>query len=181
MPHLQFELNFPAEAAAKRRFAGAIVRRFAEIMDTGTDHIGVTLRTFGRDDMTFGRAEGADGRILFANADIRVGRTRDQKRRLALAFMSEAEQAFGLSQRSVYVVYTEHDGEHFQLCDRVLPSWTAGEDPLADAPGAPGKRGATDAPGRGEAPRKARGRGRPAAPAGRRAGRARRSAPRRPR
>ena len=183
MPHLQFELNFPADAAARRRFAGAVVRRFAEIMDTGTDHIGVTLRTFGRDDLTFGRADGADGRILFANADIRVGRTRDQKRRLALAFMSEAEQAFGLSQRSIYVVYTEHDGEHFQLCDRVLPSWSAGEDPLADAPGEPGRRGATGAAGREEAPRPERSRPRrPSAPAKRGAGRTRRRpAPRPPR
>jgi hypothetical protein len=31
----------------------------------------------------------------------------------------------------VYVIYTEHDGEHFQLEDKVLPSWSPGEDPLA--------------------------------------------------
>jgi phenylpyruvate tautomerase PptA (4-oxalocrotonate tautomerase family) len=137
MPHLQFETNFPADAGEKKRFAGAVVRRFSEIMDTGTDHIGITVRTFARDDMTFGRAEEADGRIVFMNADIRLGRTRDQKRRLALAVMAEIEKAWGIPQRSVYVIYTEHDGEHFQLSDRVLPSWTAGEDPLADPPPAP--------------------------------------------
>jgi hypothetical protein len=32
----------------------------------------------------------------------------------------------------VYVIFTEHDGEHFQLSDRVLPSWSSGEDPLRD-------------------------------------------------
>jgi phenylpyruvate tautomerase PptA (4-oxalocrotonate tautomerase family) len=164
MPHLQFEMNFPADPGEKKRFAGAVVRRFSEIMDTGTDHIGITIRTFARDDMTFGRAEEADGRIVFMNADIRVGRTREQKRRLALAVMGEIEQAWGVPQRSVYVIYTEHDGEHFQLSDRVLPSWTAGEDPLADSPAAPRKgerrpaRARAAGRGRGKSPAKRRSR-----------------------
>ena len=101
-------------------------------MDTGTDHIGVTVRCYGRDDLVFGRAAQADGRIAFLNADIRLGRTKDQKRRLALAIMAEIERTWGVPQRSVYVIYTEHDGENFQLSDRVLPSWSPGEDPLAD-------------------------------------------------
>lgn len=132
MPHLQFEMNFTPPAEEKQRFAQAVVRRFSEVMDTGTDHIGVTLRCYARDDLTFGRAAASDGRIVFLNADIRVGRTREQKRRLALGIMEEVERTWGVSPQSVYVIYTEHDGEHFQLSDRVLPSWTPGEDPLAD-------------------------------------------------
>lgn len=131
MPHLQFEMNFEPYPADKVHFAQAVIRLFAEIMDTGTDHIGVTLRVCRREDLTFGRAAAADGRIVFLNADIRLGRTRDQKRRLALAIMGEIEKTWGVAQRSVYVIYTEHDGEHFQLEERVLPSWSAGEDPLA--------------------------------------------------
>ena len=135
MPHLQFEMNFAPTREQKASFARAVVDHFARIMDTGTDHIGITLRTCAPEDLVFGRAAGTDGRIAFLDADIRLGRTRDQKRRLALAVMGEIERAFGVPQRSVYVVYTEHDGESFQLSDRVLPSWTAGEDPLADSPG----------------------------------------------
>jgi phenylpyruvate tautomerase PptA (4-oxalocrotonate tautomerase family) len=134
VPHLQFELNFAPTAAEKSRFAGAVVKHFSEIMDTGTDHIGVTLRSYGRHDLVFGRAAEADGRIVFLDADIRLGRSRDQKRRLALAIMAEIERTFGVPQRSIYVVYTEHDGESFQLSDRVLPSWSPGEDPLAEGP-----------------------------------------------
>src|SRR5512140_1860788 len=63
MPHLQFQLNFPATAEEKTRFAAAAVRHFSEIMDTGTDHIGVTLLCLAREDLTFGRA-GA-GRAAF--------------------------------------------------------------------------------------------------------------------
>ena len=135
MPHLQFELNFPATPEEKARFAAAVVRHFSEIMDTGTDHIAVTLRCFGREDLTFGRAAAGDGRAAFVNADIRLGRTSEQKRRLALAYVDEISATWGLAREAVYVVYTEHDGEQFQLSDRVLPSWTRGEDPLADRPG----------------------------------------------
>jgi phenylpyruvate tautomerase PptA (4-oxalocrotonate tautomerase family) len=132
MPHLQFEVNFTPTSEEKRSFASAVVKHFSEIMDTGTDHIAVTLRCYGPDDLAFGRAAG--GRTAFVNADIRLGRTRDQKRRLALAYIDELARTWGLAREAVYVIYTEHDGEHFQLSDRVLPSWSAGEDPLADAP-----------------------------------------------
>ncbi len=135
MPHLQFETNFTPTSQEKRQFAAAVVRHFSEIMDTGTDHIGVTLRSYGRDDLVFGRAEQAERGIVFLNADIRKGRTADQKRRLALAIMAELDRTWGVPQPNIYVVYTEHDGENFQLSDRVLPSWSAGEDPLVDDTG----------------------------------------------
>jgi phenylpyruvate tautomerase PptA (4-oxalocrotonate tautomerase family) len=132
MPHLQFEMNFTPSPEEKRRFAAAVVRHFADVMDTGTDHIAVTLRCFAREDLTFGRAAPSGGRTVFVNADIRNGRTRDQKRRLSLAYIDEAARAFGVAPEAVYVILTEHDGEHFQLSDRVLPSWSPGEDPLGD-------------------------------------------------
>ncbi len=132
MPHLQFEMNFSATSDEKKQFAAAVVRQFSEIMDTGTDHIAVTLRCFGAEDLTFGRAAPSGGRTVFVNADIRLGRTKDHKRRLALAYIGEIAKTWGVAREAVYVIFTEHDGEHFQLSDRVLPSWSAGEDPLAD-------------------------------------------------
>jgi phenylpyruvate tautomerase PptA (4-oxalocrotonate tautomerase family) len=141
VPHLQFEMNFSATADEKRRFAAAVVRHFSEIMDTGTDHIAVTLRCFAPEDLTFGRAAPSGGRTAFVDADIRLGRTKDQKRRLALAYIDEIASTWSVAREAVYVIFTEHDGEHFQLSDRVLPSWTAGEDPLAVKP-----RGGAGAP-----------------------------------
>jgi phenylpyruvate tautomerase PptA (4-oxalocrotonate tautomerase family) len=132
MPHLQFEVNFPVTREEKTRFAASVIRHFSEIMDTGTDHIAVTLRCYGPDDLTFGRAAASGGRTAFVNADIRLGRTRDQKRRLALAYIDEIAHTWGIAREAVYVIFTEHDGEHFQLSDRVLPSWSSGEDPLRD-------------------------------------------------
>ncbi len=131
MPHLQFELNFTPPTGEKQAFAEAVKAHFATIMSTGTDHIGITFRCYAEGDLVFGRA-GTDGRIAFLNADIRLGRTAEQKRRLSLAIMAELSARWGLPAEHAYVIYTEHDGPDFQLSDRVLPSWQTGEDPLAD-------------------------------------------------
>lgn len=132
MPHLQFELNFRVADNEKRSFADRITRLFADIMDTGTDHTAVTIRCFATHDLSFGHATAADDGIAFVNADIRDGRTTEQKRRLSLACIDELGQRFGVPGQNVYVVLTEHPGEHFQLHDRVLPTWAEGDDPLAD-------------------------------------------------
>ncbi|HSB20251.1 MAG TPA: tautomerase family protein [Anaeromyxobacteraceae bacterium] len=137
MPHLRFDLNFAASPEEKSRFAAAVVRNFASIMDTGTDHIAVALQCREPGDLVFGRSAAGGGRTVLLDADIRLGRSRDQKRRLALAIVSEVQGTWGVAPEGVYVVYTEHDGENFQLSDRVLPSWSEGEDPLADRPRRP--------------------------------------------
>lgn len=131
MPHLAFHLDFAPPAGERQRFAAAVVRHFAEAMDTGTDHIGVSIAIHPRGDLVFGRAELPERGIAFLDADIRLGRTREQKRRFSLAVMAELERSLGVPQRNVYVVFTEHDGENFHMDDRVLPSWAPGEDPLA--------------------------------------------------
>lgn len=131
MPHLVFDLNLSPPDDAKGRFATSVVRRFGEIMDTGTDHVAVLIRPHGAADLQLGLASDPARGIALVNADIRVGRTRDQERRLCLAFIEELGACFGVPPHQVYVVLTRHDGPEFQLHDRVLPSWSPGEDPLA--------------------------------------------------
>lgn len=132
MPHLQFEMNFSASDVDKRAFAEKVKTLFAEIMDTGTDHIAITLRGYSGNDLYFGRAVNPGAGIVFLNADIRLGRTAEQKRRLALAIIAEIHQRWQVPRESIYIIYTERQGELFQLSDRVLPNWSSGEDPLAD-------------------------------------------------
>jgi phenylpyruvate tautomerase PptA (4-oxalocrotonate tautomerase family) len=130
MPHLQFDLNFEPKPDEKVQFAEAVVRHFARVMDTGTDHIAVNLRCGDREDLVFGRAAAGAPGIALLNADLRKGRTAQQKREFALAAIAELESTLGVPRTNVYVVFTEHDGPDFQMHDGVLPSWSAGEDPL---------------------------------------------------
>ena len=130
MPHLQFDLSFTPAAEKKTRFATAVIAHFARVMDTGTDHIAVSLRCAERGDLMFGRAADPARGIAFLNADLRRGRTPDQKRTFALAVIDELEKVLGVPRAAVYVIFTEHDGPDFQMHDGVLPSWSAGEDPL---------------------------------------------------
>jgi phenylpyruvate tautomerase PptA (4-oxalocrotonate tautomerase family) len=132
MPHLQFDLNFKPSPEAKKQFSAAVIAHFARVMDTGTDHIAVSLRCGDLEDQFFGRAIDPAMGIAFLNADLRKGRTPQQKRDFALAVIGELAQVLQVPPASVYVIFTEHDGPDFQMHDGVLPSWSSGEDPLAN-------------------------------------------------
>ncbi|HET9751856.1 MAG TPA: tautomerase [Myxococcales bacterium] len=130
MPHLRFDLNFTPSAGDKTRFAAAVAEHFGRVMNTGTEHVAVSLRCGAPEDLHFGRA--ADpARVALLDFDVRRGRTMGQKRELALAVIGELRKTFAVDPSGVYLVYTEHDGPDFQMEDGVLPSWSAGEDPLA--------------------------------------------------
>ncbi len=133
MPHLVFDLNLSPPDDARARFGEALARRFGEIMDTGTEHVAVLVRAHSRGSLTLGLARDPARGVALASADLRLGRTPEQERRLCLAFIDELGRWFGIPADQVYVVLTRHDGPEFQLVDRVLPSWSPGEDPLAPA------------------------------------------------
>jgi len=132
MPHLQFEFNFPLGDEDQRAFAEEVKQIFSRVMDTGTDHIAVTLRSYPMYSLSLGRATKAADGIAFVNADIRAGRSSAQKRQLCLDFMRAIHDRWQVPMQNMYVILSEHPGEHFQLHDRVLEGWSAGEDPLAD-------------------------------------------------
>ena len=46
MPHLQFEINKELEKKSKQEFKIFIEKTFSKIMQTGTDHIAITIREF---------------------------------------------------------------------------------------------------------------------------------------
>ena len=125
MPHLQFEVSEPLDDAAVAPFVDRVTALFAEHMDTGTGHVAVTVR----DDsgVALGRA-GADDPVAVLNADIRAGRTADQRRALATDSIAALSDRFGVPPANVYVVYTEHPGVDFHLDEGPLNSWDAAED-----------------------------------------------------
>ncbi|MBD1400646.1 tautomerase [Pelovirga terrestris] len=132
MPHLQFEINRPLEDHAKMAFAEKVRQLFSTIMDTGTDHISISIREFGTYNLSIGRVTGPEKGVALVNADIREGRTIEKRRELTLGFMQLLHETWDIPKEHMYVTITEHKGEDFHLFERYLASWQEGEDPLAD-------------------------------------------------
>jgi len=132
MPHLQFDINKSLAARDKQKFAEEVRQLFARVMDTGTDHISISIREFPTDNLSIGRVTQPERGIALVNADIRSGRSLEQRRKLSLGFMSLLASTWQIPQEHIYVTLTEHKGEDFHLVERYLASWREGEDPLAD-------------------------------------------------
>lgn len=129
MPHLQFEINKKISNETKDKFANEIRKTFSEIMDTGTDHIAISIREYDKYNLSIGRANPNDD-ICLMNLDIREGRTIEQRRELALRYMSIVNEIFQIDNRNQYITFTQHTGEDFHLIEKYLASWSQGEDPL---------------------------------------------------
>jgi len=123
MPHLQFEISEPLDGPVEP-FAAWATELYADVMETGTGHVAVTVRDGAR--LSLGRA-GADEPVAVLNADIRAGRSADQRRELAAAVIEELEKRWGVPSENTYVVYTEHPGEDFHLEEGALKSWSDSE------------------------------------------------------
>lgn len=132
MPHLQFEFNRSLTDRQKTTLAEQVRALFSNIMDTGTDHISISIREFGTYNLSIGRIKEPKEGVAVVNADIREGRTIEQRRALTLGFMELIKEVTNIPVAHMYVTLTEHKGEDFHLFEKYLASWQVGEDPLAD-------------------------------------------------
>lgn len=128
MPHLQFETDAPLDAAEREAFAAWVTGLYAEVMDTGTEHVAVTIRHYDGARLFLGRAAGSTEPVAFLNADIRRGRTPAQRIRLAKTLMDAMHTRWGVPRAHLYVIYTEHPGEDFVRYEGPLKPWAEGED-----------------------------------------------------
>jgi len=132
MPHLQFEINRSLKEQEKISFHEDVRQLFSRIMDTGTDHICISIREYSTHNLSIGRVEDPKKGVAVVNADIRQGRTMEQRRELTLGFMELMHKHWGVKKEQMYVTLTEHKGEDFHLLEKYLAGWEEGEDPLAD-------------------------------------------------
>ncbi len=132
MPHLQFELNQRLTDSEKIAFAEQVRTLFSDVMDTGTDHISISIREFDTYNLSIGRVKEPEKGVAVVNADIREGRTMEQRRTLTLGFIELLHKLKNIPVEHIYVTLTEHKGEDFHLFEKYLASWQTGEDPLAD-------------------------------------------------
>jgi len=132
MPHLQFEINQKINDDQKKSFSKNVCKLFSDVMDTGTDHISISIREFGTYNLSIGRVKEPEKGIAVVNADIRNGRSIEQRRALTLGFIDLLSKSMNIPEAHIYVTLTEHKGEDFHLFEKYLASWQEGEDPLAD-------------------------------------------------
>ena len=52
MPHLQFDINKKLEKKFKEEFIIFVEKNFSKIMQTGTDHIAITIREFEKENLS---------------------------------------------------------------------------------------------------------------------------------
>ena len=131
MPHLQFEINRHIPDATKVELAERVRQLFAEVMDTGTDHISISIHECGTHDLSLGRVQDPEKGIVLVDADLRIGRTLDQRRTLALGFIDLLQELLQIPAEHVYITFTLHPGEDFHLSEKYLADWQQDEDPLA--------------------------------------------------
>lgn len=130
MPHLQFEINKKIPNNIKEDFIKEVMSSFSKIMDTGTDHIAISIREYDKYSLSIGRANINDD-ICLMNLDIREGRTIEKRRALVLEYMSLCKNLLGVNEKNQYATLTQHTGEDFHLIEKYLDYWKEGEDPLS--------------------------------------------------
>ncbi|WP_372910972.1 tautomerase family protein [Salinigranum sp.] len=120
MPHLRFETT--VEPDDRATFAEWVAAEFAAVMETGTGHVGVSVRVCDRSGLSLGRAA-SDEDVVLVDADIRTGRSEEQRRALATSIIERTSEEWDVAASNVYLVYTEHDGRDFHLAEGALASW----------------------------------------------------------
>ena len=131
MPHLRFAINRRITDTAKVTLAEQVRKLFGDVMGSGTDHISITIRECNTADLSIGRAKHPEKGIAIVDADIRRGRTLEQRRALALGFVELLQKHLNIPPEQVYVTFTEHKGEDFHMSDRYLTDWQEGEDSVS--------------------------------------------------
>ena len=129
MPHLQFEINKRISDSQQKQIVDLLISEFCKIMQTGSDHIAVSLKIINKNSLKLGRAMNSD-KICIMNLDIRIGRTFKQKRALAISYMRIFNDILQIKQQNQYITFTEHKGEDFHLMEKCLIDWQENDDPL---------------------------------------------------
>ena len=96
-------------------------------MQTGTDHIAITLRELEKENISLGRVHKNDTLCLM-NLDIRSGRSKKQKIELVKTFMHGVEKYLKINKNNQYITFTNHKGIEFNFYEKSLSDWVKSED-----------------------------------------------------
>ena len=129
MPHLQFDINKKLNPKLRSKFNKKIIETFSQVMETGKDHIAISLREHSLKSLRLGRA-GASDYVCIINLDIREGRSLKQKRKLAVRYMEIVYEILDVKYENQYLTYTGHNGLDFNLYEKQLKDWIKNDKPI---------------------------------------------------
>ena len=128
MPHLQFDINKKLDEGVKQKFISFVEHSFSEIMETGTDHIAISIREQEKSNLSLGRANKNED-VCLMNLDIRSGRKKKQVEKLIKTLMVGVNKIFKIKVSNQYTTITNHPGDEFNLFEKSLSNWKANDDP----------------------------------------------------
>jgi len=128
MPHLQFDINKKLDKGVKQKFIRFVEHSFSEIMQTGTDHIAISIREKEKNNLSLGRAEKNED-VCLMNLDIRTGRKKKQIEKLIKTIMIGVNKIFKIKVTNQYTTITNHPGDEFNFFEKSLSNWKANDDP----------------------------------------------------
>ena len=128
MPHLQFEINKKINQKVKKSFIKYVQKSFSSIMQTGTDHIAISIREFEKNNLSLGRAN-SENFICLMNLDIRSGRTKKQIKQLVKTLIIGSQKLLGIPKNNQYITITNHSGDQFNFFEKSLSDWVKHDDP----------------------------------------------------
>ena len=128
MPHLQFDINKKLDEGIKQEFISFVEKSFSDIMQTGIDHIAVSIREQKLSNLSLGRAKKGDY-VCLMNLDIRSGRNKKQILKLIKTIMGGVNKMFKIKVSNQYTTITNHPGYEFNLFEKSLSNWKANDDP----------------------------------------------------
>ena len=128
MPHLQFDINKKLDEGVKQKFISFVEHSFSEIMETGTDHIAISIREQEKSNLSLGRANKNED-ICLMNLDIRSGRKKEQIEKLVKTLMVGVDKIFKVKVSNQYTTITNHPGNEFNLFEKSLGNWKVNDDP----------------------------------------------------
>ena len=115
----------------KEKFISSVLKIFGDVMQTGTNHVAVSLREYDNGNLSLGRINYQDP-VCLMNLDVRGGREIEKRRQLATAYFILVNALFKIGKENQYVTFTEHNGEDFQLNEKYLDNWLENDKPLSD-------------------------------------------------
>ncbi len=129
MPYLKFEFSVKIDEYKIEKLFDFTKKKFSEIMSTGTDHIAISITDSSNKKLFLGRVKNCEN-ICLMNFHIRKGRSLKQKKTIVSSIMDYVEKNIDVKTYNQYLTFTEHSGEDFNLYEKHLTNWKAGDDPV---------------------------------------------------